>query len=205
MYINQQGWLDQAKQKPSPNYDQRPENTTVNLLVIHNISLPPGQYGGNQVVEFFQNQLDPQAHPYFEAIANVKVSAHLFIRRSGEIIQLVSFDERAWHAGVSCFERETACNNYSIGIELEGCDDEAYESPQYKSLIAVSKALQQHYPAITHQRIVGHEDIAPGRKTDPGPAFDWQYYLSELQDVTNAETAPLALPKADRPSSNPHY
>lgn len=185
MYINQQGWLDQASHTPSPNYDQRPTEATVNLLVIHNISLPPGQYGGDEVIKFFRNELDPQAHPYFEAIASIKVSAHLFIRRCGEIVQFVSFNDRAWHAGVSCFDGEVACNNYSIGIELEGCDDEPYDDSQYKSLLVVSKVLQQHYPAINNQRIVGHEHIAPGRKTDPGPAFDWRRYLSGLLEDSN--------------------
>ena len=178
--IDDKGWLNVARKQPSPNFDQRTPEAEINLLVIHNISLPPAQYDGDAVERFFLNQLKAEEHPYFEQIADVQVSAHLFIRRTGEVIQFVSFNDRAWHAGKSCFEGESACNNYSIGIELEGTDEEPYAEAQYQQLQAVTEALQQRYPQITAARITGHEHIAPGRKTDPGPHFDWQRYLSTL-------------------------
>lgn len=178
--IDDQGWLLQARQCPSPNYDQRPAGTTVSLLVIHNISLPPGQFENGYIEAFFQNQLNPQAHPYFATIAELKVSSHLLIKRNGECLQFVPFEQRAWHAGVSCFNGVAACNEYSIGIELEGTDDVPYTDAQYQQLVDVTEKIQQQYPAITASRITGHEHIAPGRKTDPGPAFDWPRYLLSL-------------------------
>ncbi|WP_049630455.1 1,6-anhydro-N-acetylmuramyl-L-alanine amidase AmpD [Cellvibrio sp. pealriver] len=174
------GWLDWATKCPSPNYNQRPESAAVSLLVIHNISLPPGEFGGGYVQQFFQNQLDVNVHPYFETIANLQVSAHVFIERGGEVIQFVSFNDRAWHAGNSSFEGVANCNDYSIGIELEGADDIPYTDAQYRSLDKVTRQLLQTYPKLTHERITGHEHIAPGRKTDPGPAFDWQRYRDSL-------------------------
>ena len=164
----------------SPNSNERPSAEPFDLLVIHNISLPPGEYGGPYIGQLFTNQLDPAAHPYFAEIADMQVSAHVLIRRDGTIIQFVPFDRRAWHAGASCFNERENCNDFSIGIELEGCDDEPFTDAQYQELVAVTRVLMQHYPAITRDGIVGHSDIAPGRKTDPGPHFDWQRYRQQL-------------------------
>ena len=172
----QAGWLASAQKIESPNFDARPETGTsdkcdISLIVIHAISLPPGKFGGDDVVKFFTNQLDPAAHPYFEHIANQRVSAHFFIRRDGTLIQFVSCEKRAWHAGVSSWEGRERCNDFSIGIELEGTDDQGFDDAQYQQLIAVIAQLKAHYSI---QAIVGHSDIAPGRKTDPGAFFDWQ-------------------------------
>jgi len=173
MNINiQSGLLDVARQQPSPNCDARPPATEIELLVIHNISLPPGCFGGDAIDCFFSNTLDTKADPYFAEISEMRVSAHLLIRRDGEIVQYVPFNQRAWHAGASCFEGRQQCNDYSIGIELEGTDERPYEEIQYQRLAELIKLLTQTYPAI-EDRIVGHSDIAPGRKSDPGPAFDW--------------------------------
>lgn len=172
-------WLVDAQRCPSPNYNQRPDDE-VSLLVVHNISLPPQQYGGGYVEDFFCNQLDTSAHPYFEEIADLKVSSHLFIRRDGRIVQFVPFNLRAWHAGLSCYSGRENCNDFSIGIELEGCDNEAYETLQYDALAKVTQALMSAYPSITNTRITGHEFIAPRRKTDPGPAFKWQRLFTQL-------------------------
>lgn len=167
------GWFTRARPVVSPNANERPPGVSVDLLVIHNISLPPGQYGGDEVERFFCNRLDPRQHPYFQAIANLKVSAHLYIRRDGELVQFVSVDRRAWHAGRSQFGSREHCNDFSVGIELEGSDTISYTDPQYHTLEACCFALMARFPAITVDRIVGHVDIAPTRKTDPGPAFDW--------------------------------
>lgn len=174
------GWLDGAEQCLSPNFNQRPENTVINLLVIHNISLPPGEFGGGYVQHFFQNKLDASQHPYFATIAELKVSAHLFIERDGKVTQFVPFDARAWHAGSSSFAGVADCNNYSIGIELEGADNIPYSDAQYLALEKVSRQLLLTYPKLTPERITGHSDVAPGRKTDPGSAFDWQRYRTSL-------------------------
>ena len=174
------GWLENAKRVESPNYDERSDETDISLLVIHNISLPPEQFGGPYIEQFFCNQLDVQAHPYFERIKDLTVSSHLLITREGEVIQFVPFHKRAWHAGVSCFEGREKCNDFAIGIELEGMDDILYTDQQYQVLEHVTKQLLMDYPKITHQRITGHSDIAPKRKTDPGPAFDWSRYLNSL-------------------------
>jgi len=171
--ISNESWLDRATLCPSPNFNQRPQGQTINLLVIHNISLPPGEFGGDYVKDFFCNQLDSSLHPYFATIAELKVSAHLFIDRMGNITQFVPFAARAWHAGASAFDGIENCNDYSIGIELEGCDNIAYTDAQYQALATVTRQLQLAYPEISTERIVGHSDIAPGRKTDPGIAFDW--------------------------------
>jgi len=176
------GWLQTAQKLPSPNCNQRPQNCEISLLVIHNISLPPGEFGGGYVQQFFQNQLDVNAHPYFATIAHLEVSAHLFIARDGVMTQFVSFDERAWHAGASCFEGLENCNDYSLGIELEGTDDQAFTDAQYHSLAKVTRQLLATYPKLTPERITGHEHIAPERKTDPGPAFDWARYKSLFND-----------------------
>jgi len=166
-------WWVAAQRCLSPNANDRPEGCVPELLVIHNISLPPGQFGGGQVQALFQNTLDSSAHPYFAEIADLQVSAHLLVERDGAVTQFVPFNRRAWHAGVSCYQGRSACNDFSIGIELEGCDDIPYSDAQYQQLAAVIKQLLLCYPTLSPERIVGHSDIAPGRKTDPGPAFDW--------------------------------
>lgn len=162
--------LQGVRYVPSPNCDQRPTGTAVELVVLHGISLPPGAFGGPYIEQLFTNTLDTGAHPYFAEIAHLKVSAHVLIRRDGAVIQFVPFDQRAWHAGVSNWCGRARCNDFSIGIELEGTDHIPYTDAQYTMLRGVLRALQAHYPI---KDIVGHSDIAPGRKTDPGPAFDW--------------------------------
>lgn len=172
-------WAEQAteaRQLPSPNCDERPGGVDIDLLVIHNISLPPNEFGGPWIEALFQNRLDPDAHPYFADIAGVRVSAHLLVRRDGELIQFVDLRRRAWHAGRSCFNGRDACNDYSIGIELEGADHIPYTDAQYARLGRVTAEIMRRFPAITPERTTGHSDIAPGRKTDPGPAFDWARY-----------------------------
>jgi AmpD protein len=174
------GLLKDVDYHPSPNCDDRPLESSIDLLVIHNISLPPADFSSDAVVEFFCNRLDYEAHPYFATIKDLRVSAHLFIRRTGQTIQFVPFQRRAWHAGESCFGGKTRCNDYSIGIELEGIDILSYTSRQYRQLVTITKCLMQCYPGITPDRIVGHSDIAPARKTDPGPGFDWAHYRGLL-------------------------
>lgn len=172
-----QGWLPLAERRHSPNCDHRPVDTPIDLLVIHNISLPPGEFGGQWIDDLFHNRLDPHAHPYFEPIADVKVSAHALIRRDGRVVQYVPFELRAWHAGRSSFMGRERCNDYSIGIELEGTDEQPFTQAQYQALAECTRWIRNRYPAITSDQVVGHSDIAPGRKTDPGPAFDWGHYL----------------------------
>lgn len=166
--------LATAVQHPSPNQDDRPPGCAVDLLVLHNIGLPPGEFGGPWIDDLFLNRLDPEAHPYFRDIAALRVSAHLLIRRDGALIQYVPLHRRAWHAGVSEFQGRPRCNDFSIGIELEGADRVPFTDAQYARLIEVVAEIRRRHPAITPERIVGHSDIAPQRKTDPGPAFDWQ-------------------------------
>ena len=173
------GWCQPAQHCPSPNFNERPEGE-ISLLVIHNISLPPGQFKTGRVQQFFQNQLDCSAHPFFETIAELKVSAHFLIERDGALTQFVSCLQRAWHAGVSSFEGRETCNDFSIGIELEGTDFEPFTDAQYQALTQLTRQLQAQYPAITSSRICGHSDIAPVRKTDPGPHFDWARYRASL-------------------------
>lgn len=168
--------LPHAHQHPSPNQDERPDGVRISLLVIHNISLPPGEFGGTWIDDFFLNRLDPNQHPYFTEIKDLQVSSHLLIRRDGELIQYVPFNRRAWHAGLSEFCGMQHCNDFSIGIELEGTDNQAYTTAQYETLASTSQEIMALYPAITAERITGHSLIAQGRKTDPGPAFDWQRY-----------------------------
>jgi AmpD protein len=165
--------LSEARQVPSPNYNDRPEDAQPDLIVIHCISLPPGQYGGSHIEDFFQNQLSPSLHPYFEEIHQMQVSSHLLVRRDGEVVQFVPFNKRAWHAGQSCYGARDNCNDFSIGIELEGSDCTAYEPIQYERLKQVIEALRDYYPSLRPLSLVGHSDIAPERKTDPGPFFDW--------------------------------
>ncbi|WP_069471443.1 1,6-anhydro-N-acetylmuramyl-L-alanine amidase AmpD [Candidatus Marithrix sp. Canyon 246] len=167
-------WIENIYHHPSPNYDQRPTGTEIELLVIHAISLPPNEFGGQFIDQLFTNSLDANAHPDFAEIAQLRVSSHLLIRRNGDIIQYVSLLQRAWHAGVSSFAGRERCNDFSIGIELEGCDSIAYTDIQYQQLINTIKLMQKIWPILTPDRIVGHCDIAPGRKTDPGPFFDWE-------------------------------
>jgi AmpD protein len=167
------GRLREARWVPSPNHDPRPPATTVDLLVIHGISLPPGEFGGPWIEQLFQNRLEWEAHPYFATIRGLRVSAHLLIRRDGDLIQFVDLHERAWHAGASSFTGRSACNDFSIGIELEGADTIPYTDAQYRVLAETVRELMVRFPAIGPERIVGHSDIAPGRKSDPGPAFDW--------------------------------
>lgn len=183
--INQQGNIVEARQVPSPFYDARPLGESISLLVIHSISLPPAQYGGPYIDQLFTGQLNPAEHPYFEIIHQFKVSAHALIRRDGELVQYVPLTKRAWHAGISSFQGREKCNDFSIGIELEGTDDSAFTQAQYQTLRDLSKAIMQQFPAITSQRITGHSDIAPGRKTDPGSGFDWHKYkqLLESNDI----------------------
>ncbi len=173
------GLLTEAKYHCSPNQDERPDGDDITGIVIHNISLPPGEFGGGWIDDLFLNQLDSTAHPYFHDIAQLKVSAHLLIRRNGDVIQYVPFHKRAWHAGVSCWDDRERCNDFTIGIELEGCDDQTFEQQQYQQLANAIKALIQAYQRLTLDRITGHSDIAPERKTDPGPHFDW-HYLHQL-------------------------
>jgi AmpD protein len=173
-------WLDAVKHTPSPNFDARPTDCSIDLLVIHNISLPPGVFEGDDVEAFFLNQLHHSKHPFFEEIRELKVSSHLFIRRDGSAQQFVDLDNRAWHAGQSSWQGKERCNDFSIGIELEGTDDQTFTDAQYKTLIQLTLQIQQQYPDITNDRIVGHSDIAPDRKTDPGPHFDWSRYRQGL-------------------------
>ena len=179
--ITSEGWLLGAKRVPSPNFNERPRDCEVDLLVIHNISLPPTRFGGGYIEQFFTNQLNPLDHAYFATIADIQVSSHLLIDRSGDVTQFVPFTARAWHAGTSVFEGRENCNDFSIGIELEGADDIPYSEQQYARLAEITKVLMAEFPAITHPRINGHSDISPGRKTDPGPAFDWQKYRKKLE------------------------
>ncbi len=176
----QTGLILPARQVASPNWDERPAGAEIDLIVIHGISLPPGEYGGPWIDALFTNTLNPDAHPYFAEIHQLRVSSHLLIRRDGELVQYVPFHRRAWHAGVSQYEGRERCNDFSIGIELEGTDEEPYEAVQYARLAEVIAALEQAYPGIDRQRLAGHSDIAPGRKTDPGPAFHWPQLVAQL-------------------------
>ena len=168
--INSDGFANSAKQIASPNFDARPADE-ISMIVIHNISLPPNQYGGSGVVQLFTNVLNPDEHSYYAQIHTRRVSSHFFIRRDGDLIQFVSCLQRAWHAGISTWQGRERCNDFSVGIELEGSDNEAFETAQYQTLNNLIKALKKTYPI---QQLVGHSDIAPGRKTDPGPYFEWQ-------------------------------
>ena len=168
------GLLASARFCPSPNYDERPDDTDISLIVIHNISLPPGQFGGEGIDKLFSNSLDKNEHPFYKEIFQLRVSSHLLIRRNGEVVQYVPFQKRAWHAGESQFLGRDVCNDFSIGIEMEGTDFEPFSDTQYDVLAQVIKVLQGHFPSLNKGSITGHEHIAPGRKTDPGPFFDWQ-------------------------------
>lgn len=167
------GLLEGVRQVLSPHHDARPAGMAPDLIVLHGISLPPGQYGGPWIERLFAGHVPPDVHPYFATIQGLRVSAHLLVRRDGELVQFVPFFARAWHAGLSQYEGRTACNDFSIGIEFEGTDDGAYEPAQYRAGVAAIRALLAAYDTLSPRRIVGHSDIAPGRKTDPGSAFDW--------------------------------
>jgi len=182
------GWYRFASSLPSPNFGPRPKNNCTDLIVLHSISLPPGQYGGDEVQQLFTNQLDWQAHPYFQSIAGLTVSSHFYIRRHGELWQFVSCDERAWHAGTSHYRGRPNCNDDSIGIELEGLEGELFEAAQYATLAALCASIMQQYP-ITH--LAGHEHIAPGRKGDPGAGFDWLKLQKSL--ALSSRFLPLAM------------
>ncbi|WAU73487.1 MULTISPECIES: 1,6-anhydro-N-acetylmuramyl-L-alanine amidase AmpD [unclassified Acinetobacter] len=182
----QDGKLIGATQIASPNFNTRPDDTDIQLIVIHNISLPPSQFGGGYIQQFFQNKLDWSIHPYFQTIEGMQVSAHLLILRTGEVIQFVNFNDRSWHAGRSSYLAQKECNDYSIGIELEGSDDLPFEIEQYQALVEVVTLLRQAYPKIQNH-IAGHSDIAPKRKTDPGPYFDWQLFRQQLAKKTSSD------------------
>lgn len=180
--IGADGRVPQAEWLASPNFDARPDGVPVDLLVVHNISLPPGKFGGGEIVDFFQNRLDHDAHPFFDEIRGVRVSAHFLVRRDGALQQFVSCNDRAWHAGASSFEGRVRCNDFSIGVELEGTDDVPFEAAQYDTLAALSRAILARYPI---QAVAGHADIAPERKTDPGPFFEWPKF-ARMADLTPA-------------------
>lgn len=177
MKVDINGWLSGVRKIASPNFDRRPSRSAIDMLVIHNISLPPDQFGGPEIAEFFTNRLDGEAHPYFAQLKGVRVSSHFLIRRDGGLIQFVPCTQRAWHAGVSSWEGRTRCNDFSIGIELEGSDFVAFTDAQYAALARLTRLLQRTYPL---RHLVGHADIAPGRKTDPGPHFDWKRFRAAL-------------------------
>jgi AmpD protein len=189
-HIDAEGWCTAVTRQPSPNFDCRPEGAKLDLLVIHNISLPPGEFGGSHIADLFCNRLDCDAHPYFDQLRSLRVSAHFLIRRDGAVIQFVSANDRAWHAGVSSFGARERCNDFSIGIELEGTDFEPFEDVQYAALASLTLALQKRY-ALTD--VAGHEHIAPGRKTDPGPFFDWARYRAALHHAALLVPAHRAL------------
>ncbi|MFM5697796.1 1,6-anhydro-N-acetylmuramyl-L-alanine amidase AmpD [Aeromonas veronii] len=178
--IDDAGWCQQARRVSSPHHNERAAPDDISLLVVHGISLPPGEFGGPFIDDLFMGRLDPEAHPYFAGIHQLRVSAHCLIRRDGELVQYVPFGARAWHAGISSWQGREACNDFSIGIELEGTDETPYTEAQYRALAGLTRAISERYPAITHEKIVGHCDIAPGRKTDPGASFQWDYYRQLL-------------------------
>lgn len=167
------GLFREARQVPSPNCDERPDDCAPELIIIHGISLPPGEFGGGSIDAFFTNCLDPAEHPYFCEIADQRVSSHLLIQRMGELVQYVPITMRAWHAGESCYDGRDRCNDFSIGIELEGLDELEYTTSQYDTLNETIAVLRRAYPSLRKASVVGHSDVSPGRKTDPGPAFDW--------------------------------
>jgi len=182
LQVDAQGeWLEGVRKVISPNCDQRPDDLEIDLLVIHNISLPPDEFGGDYIDQLFTNLLDPEQHPYFKEIESLRVSAHVLINREGLLTQYVPFTQRAWHAGESEYEGRANCNDYSIGIELEGCDNRDFTQEQYEMLVNLTEAIIQFWPKISKQRITGHCHIAPDRKTDPGPMFNWDKYYSSLK------------------------
>ncbi|WP_018716516.1 1,6-anhydro-N-acetylmuramyl-L-alanine amidase AmpD [Arhodomonas aquaeolei] len=191
-WVDDTGWLASARWCPSPNHNERPVGTAVDAIVLHGISLPPGDFGGDAIERLFTNRLDPAAHPFFAEVADLRVSSHLLIRRDGELVQFVGLDARAWHAGRSALAGRVECNDFAIGIELEGTDEVPYTEAQYTRLLPLLETLMGHYPGIRRERIVGHCHVAPGRKTDPGPHFEWER-------LTRALGVPV--PAADSPAS----
>lgn len=177
------GWLRDVPRIESPNCDERPAGCALDLIVIHGISLPPGEYGGDWIDRLFTNRIEGSEHPYFEKIRNLRVSSHVLIRRDGTLTQYVPFGSRAWHAGDSSYCGRKACNDFSVGIELEGVDDSPYDDRQYAALVSLVAALRAAYPSLTDAELVGHSDIAPGRKTDPGACFDWHRLGRELKSI----------------------
>lgn len=181
MRVGADGWLEGVRRSPTPNCDDRPPGTAIDLVVLHGISLPPGEFGGDGIDRLFNNTLDRGAHPHYREVAGLRVSAHCLVRRDGAVTQYASFLRRAWHAGRSSWQGRPDCNDYSVGIELEGTDDRPYESIQYDAAARIVAALMVAYPAIDMERCVGHSDVAPGRKTDPGSAFDWADFRVRLR------------------------
>ncbi|MFO1305598.1 MAG: 1,6-anhydro-N-acetylmuramyl-L-alanine amidase AmpD [Burkholderiales bacterium] len=192
--VDARGIARTARQVPSPNRDARPPGSAISLIVVHGISLPPGSFGGDGVERLFTNTLNAAAHPFYATIAALRVSAHFFIRRDGELVQFVPCGERAWHAGVSTWRGRERCNDFSVGIELEGTDELPYEEAQYARLADLLRALKRRYPTI--EAAVGHSDVAPGRKTDPGSAFDWD----RLAQLTGAGRLTGGTPQSGRPT-----
>jgi AmpD protein len=190
LHIAADGWCEEARRIQSPNFDARPAGTDIELLVIHNISLPPGQFDGSFIEDLFTNHLDCEAHPYFDQLRTLRVSSHFLIRRDGGLMQFVSANDRAWHAGVSSFCGQERCNDFSIGIELEGADELPFTDLQYDMLTALTGALQDRFPL---KNVAGHEHIAPGRKTDPGPNFDWNRYRLSLSHRLSTLSTATAL------------
>lgn len=184
----QQGWWSRARHRPSPNFGPRPEGTAITLAVLHSISLPPGRYGGRDVEHLFLNTLDCDRHPYYEGLRELRVSAHFFVRRDGAVMQFVACGQRAWHAGASSWRGRPNCNDWSIGIELEGLEGEVFEPAQYAATVALLRGLRRYWPL---QEVVGHEHVAPGRKSDPGPGFDWARLRAALRGSA------IAVPAAD--------
>lgn len=187
--LDSRGWCPQAVCLPSPNFDSRPPGMPVDLVVVHNISLPPGEYGGPYIADLFLNRLDCDAHPYFDGLRDLHVSSHFLVRRNGELFQFVSVADRAWHAGLSRFRGRERCNDFSIGIELEGCDREAFTAAQYDTLVELTALLAAHCPVSA---VTGHQHVAPERKTDPGPFFDWARYEKAVSALMAA--APVFCP-----------
>jgi AmpD protein len=183
--LDAEGWLEDVRRIPSPNCDERPAGCAIDLLVIHHISLPPGEFGGPGIVQFFTNRLDAQAHPFYAEIAGMKVSAHFLVRRDGGLIQFVSCAKRAWHAGASSWKGRARCNDFSIGIEVEGSGEVPFTGAQYEKLAELTRALRARYPIAD---VAGHSDVAPGRKTDPGPHFDWARYRAMVENLSPQRT-----------------
>lgn len=186
------GWCTAARRVPSPNFDMRPSEQPIELLVVHAISLPPGCFGGAAIEQLFTNTLPTDEHPYYAGLVGLRVSAHFLIRRNGELVQFVATQARAWHAGVSCWQGRERCNDFSIGVELEGCDEQPFEAIQYQQLARLTALLAAHHPL---RAVTGHEHIAPGRKTDPGPCFDWLQFghaLTQQGTISTSLLAPLS-------------
>jgi N-acetyl-anhydromuramoyl-L-alanine amidase len=177
MKLAPEGWVEGARRVLSPNRDERPAGAGISLLLVHAISLPPGQYGGDAIERLFTNRLEPRAHPYFEEIVSLEVSSHFLVRRDGELVQFVPVQERAWHAGASSWRGRARCNDFSLGVELEGSEEEAFAPVQYSTLVALTRALRASLPL---RDIAAHSEVAPGRKTDPGAYFDWARFLRQL-------------------------